>query len=321
MLHSCIDNLFIYTGINITVPFFGSNSYITFSPISNASINVTVSLHIKPTVNDGLILFNSFSNFDFSEYVYLFITDGFVEFGYDNGIGSEPVTIRSDVQLQLDEWHYIEARKYGQNGSLIVNNRPPILGQSFGPLMSLSLGGNLWVGGINDITDISSVTDTSSGFRGCIDQLTINGEPIDLISDAEMGYGVRQCNTSLCQPNLCMNGGRCQDGGSNFFCDCQFPFTGPLCTTSTINPCDNPLLCASGATCVAAANGVDYTCVCPAGATGERCSQSELILHDDLKVDFILCCLLVTVGSLFVIIYIPLVFKIEIKLVVVNIAW
>ena len=30
------------------------------------------------------------------------------------GIGSEPVMIRSDIQLQLDEWHYIEARKYGQ---------------------------------------------------------------------------------------------------------------------------------------------------------------------------------------------------------------
>ena len=30
-------------------------------------------------------------------------------------------------------------------------------------------------------------------------------------------------------------------------------------------------------TCVVAANGVDYSCVCPAGATGERCNQSELI--------------------------------------------
>ena len=45
--------------------------------------------------------------------ICLFI-NGFVEFGYDNGIGSEPVMTRSDIQLQLDEWHYIEARKYGQ---------------------------------------------------------------------------------------------------------------------------------------------------------------------------------------------------------------
>ena len=253
---------------------FSGNSYITFSPITNASVNLTISLYIRPTADNGLILFNSFSNIDFSEYIHLFIINRFVEFGYDNGIGSEPVMIRSDIQLQLNEWHYIEVSKYGHLGSLIVNDRQPVFGQSFGTLMSLRLGGNLWVGGIDDITDISSVANTSSGFKGCINQLIINNELIDLISDAEMGYGVRQCNTSLCQSNPCMNGGSCQDGGSNFFCNCQFPFTGPLCATSTINPCDNSLLCASGATCVIAANGIDYSCICPAGATGERCSQS-----------------------------------------------
>ena len=262
-------------GINITTPLFGGNSYITFSPITNASFNLTISLYIKPTADDGLILLNSFSNIDFSEYVYLFIVNGFVEFGYDNGIGREPVMIRSDSQVQLDEWHYIEASKYGQMGSLIVNDRQPVFGQSFGTLMSLSLSGNLWVGGIDNVADISSVANALSGFKGCIDQLTINSEEIDVMLDAEMGYGIRQCNTSLCLPNLCLNGGGCQDGGSNFYCNCQFPFTGPLCATSTINPCDNPLLCASGATCVAAANGVDHSCVCPVGATGERCSQSE----------------------------------------------
>lgn len=270
------------TGINVSTPLFGGNSYITFSSISNASINLTISLYIRPIADNGLILYNSFSNTDSSEYVYLFIINGFVEFGYDNGIGNEPVTIRSDIQLQLDEWHYIEVNKYGHDGFLIVNDRQLIFGQSFGTMMSLSLGGNLWVGGIDGVTDISSVADTSSSFRGCIDQLIINNEPIDLISDAEMGYGISQCNTSHCQPNPCMNGGSCQEGGSNFFCNCQFFFTGPLCGTSTINPCDNPLLCASGATCVVAVNGVDYYCACPAGTTGERCSQSELILYDNL---------------------------------------
>jgi len=271
------------TGINITIPLFGVNSYITYSPISNASITLNISLYIRPTADNGLILYNSFSNIDFSEYIYLFIIDGFVEFGYDNGIGSEPVTIRSDIQLQLHEWHYIEANKNGHNGSLIVNNHQPIFGQSFGTMVSLNLGGNLWMGGIDSVIDISSVADTLSGFRGCIDQLIVNDEPIDLISDAVMGYGVSQCNTTHCQPNPCMNSGSCQDGGGNFFCNCRFPFTGPLCGTSTINPCDDPLLCAAGATCVVAINGVDYYCACPAGTTGERCSQSELIFNSDLS--------------------------------------
>ena len=90
-----------------------------------------------------------------------------------------------------------------------------------------------------------------------------------------MGYSIRQCNTSLFQANVCMNGGSCQDGGSNFFYDCQYPFTGPLCATSTVNPCDDTQLCISGTNCVVAANGVDHSCTCPAGATGERCNQSK----------------------------------------------
>ena len=51
--------------------------------------------------------------------------------------------------------------------------------------MSLSLGGNLWVGRIDDVIDISSVADTLSGFRGCIDQLTMNSELTDLISESD----------------------------------------------------------------------------------------------------------------------------------------
>ena len=133
--------------INITTPSFGGDSYITFGPIRNASINLTISLYIRPTENDGLILFNSFSNLDFSEYVYFSLVDGFVEFGYDNGVGSEPVVIRSSSRLQLDEWHHIEVNKFGHNGSLIVNDDAPVYGYSFGALMSLNLGGNLWIGG------------------------------------------------------------------------------------------------------------------------------------------------------------------------------
>ena len=102
---------------------FGGNSYIKHSPITNVNDNLTISLLITPTANNGVILFNSFSDIDFSdrEYIYLLIVNGFVEFRYDNGIGSEPVKLRSGIQLQLDKWHYIEASKYGHIGSLIVN--------------------------------------------------------------------------------------------------------------------------------------------------------------------------------------------------------
>jgi len=276
-VHNCyiIITFFLPLVINITTPSFGGDSYITFGPIRNASINLTISLYIRPTRNDGLILFNSFTNLDFSEYVYLVLADGYVEFGYDNGVGSEPVVIRSNSQLQLDEWHYIEVTKFGHNGLLVVNDNAPVYGYSSGPLMPLRLGGNLWIGGTDGMVDISSVTGISVNFQGCLDQLTINGEVVELVLDAEMGYGVGVCNFTLCLPNPCMNGGDCEDVGTNFFCNCTFPFTGALCGTSTINPCEDPLLCAAGATCLVGVNGLDYTCLCPVGATGERCDQSK----------------------------------------------
>ena len=47
------------------------------------------------------------------------------------------------------------------------------------PLMSLNLGGNLWIGGTDGVADISSITGIAGGFQGCMNQLTINDELID----------------------------------------------------------------------------------------------------------------------------------------------
>ena len=76
-----------------------------------------------------------------------------MEFAYDNGISCKSVMTKSDVQLQLDEWHYIVVSEYGHSGSLIINDRQLIHGQWFGTLVCLTLGGSLWMGGIDEATE------------------------------------------------------------------------------------------------------------------------------------------------------------------------
>ena len=121
--------------------------------------------------------------------------------------------------------------------------------------------------------NVSSITGTNQGFTGCVSSLSIDKMEIDLILDAESGYGVGMCNSSSCQGNPCFNGGSCLDAGSSFVCECVGGFTGPLCG-SMVNPCTSDS-CPVGSTCQPNINGLNFTCLCPLGRVGNSCEQGE----------------------------------------------
>ncbi|VDN51708.1 unnamed protein product [Dracunculus medinensis] len=68
------------------------------------------------------------------------------------------------------------------------------------------------------------------GFRGCIRDVIINGENLDLIKTGK-SFGVSEgCQrTKQCIPNPCQNGGLCTDQWDSFVCHCQRPFLAPYC--------------------------------------------------------------------------------------------
>ena len=78
--------------------------------------------------------------------------------------------------------------------------------------------------------------------------------------------------SNVCQPNPCLNGGKCQSTEklSGFFCLCRHGYQGELCQ-ETIDPCrDNP--CLNGGTCIS--SKPNYRCMCHDHFYGHSCEFS-----------------------------------------------
>ncbi|VDN06462.1 unnamed protein product [Thelazia callipaeda] len=74
----------------------------------------------------------------------------------------------------------------------------------------------------------------SDGFKGCIRDLFINGEFINMRKSINV-FGVTEgCHRSeICTPNPCQNDGICHDQWDEFLCDCKKPFLPPYCLHQT----------------------------------------------------------------------------------------
>ena len=175
--------------------------------------------------------------------------------------------------LDLNSWHTVTATLSSATSELTVDDEPLIRGSTQSIFIVLNTHSLVWLGGYASFIDPSSATGTEEGFTGCISSLTINDQSVDLIPDADHGYGVSQCNTSSCEARPCMNGGSCVEEGPSFVCVCPPGLSGPLCSRDSDRCSSEPGLCADGATCVRSEDGTTYSCICPIGRDGERCDE------------------------------------------------
>ncbi|XP_052009458.1 protein delta homolog 1 [Xyrauchen texanus] len=84
------------------------------------------------------------------------------------------------------------------------------------------------------------------------------------------GFTGRFCesDSDVCEPNPCVNGGRCTRHDPTFICVCPSPFSGPVCDVTLTNCSGN--LCMNGGTCFSHTDGGIH-CICPHGLTGPSC--------------------------------------------------
>ena len=272
-MHECISIIFVPTDIEITIPQFSGNSYIVYPPLTPEELpgRLTITLRIFPNSPNGLLLFTSYSEFEFGDFLSLALVDRSLQFSYSLGAGVSTVT--SLGQLELNAWYTIVVTIEGGNATLSIDGQLPAVARPHFTILNVRT--NVWLGGYNNFMNISSLTGTSQGFNGSVSLLEINGRSVDLILDAEFGYGVTQSETSTCAGNPCFNGGQCIEVGPSFVCECSGGYTGLLCG-SLVDPCViGATLCQSGSTCQANSNGVNFTCLCPFGRGGDFCDQGE----------------------------------------------
>lgn len=185
-----------------------------FEGIKGAWQDLHIFIKFKPKSSNGLILFNggcgsSVVNYD---YVLVQLINGYVQMQFDAGSG--PAFITHSDKVLPNAWNSVEVERFRQYGSISLNGNAAAKGASQGDAIALNLGPFLFIGGINSSVEKSfnqsfAVKDS---FNGCIQDLIVNRERLDLVKDFLSNKDVMDCSgkVSPCFPSPCLNNGKCQ---------------------------------------------------------------------------------------------------------------
>ncbi|XP_067947545.1 basement membrane-specific heparan sulfate proteoglycan core protein-like [Watersipora subatra] len=117
------------------------------------------------------------------------LVNGYVKFSFE--LGGGPAVIMSTIRVNDGSSHVIEAKRNGQQGLLIVDGLPKVIGSSSGPLKHLNGNGNIYIGGVPHYKRMVS-SNFSPGFDGCISHMKTSGTKgvIDLFAQRITGVDV-----------------------------------------------------------------------------------------------------------------------------------
>ncbi|XP_066493850.1 basement membrane-specific heparan sulfate proteoglycan core protein isoform X4 [Tiliqua scincoides] len=256
------------------VPYFTQNpqSYLILPTMKDAYKTFAIEITFRPDTPDGLLLYNGQKKNTGADFVSFGLVGGRPELRFDAGSGM--ATIRHPSILKLGEFHTVRLYRNLTQGSLVLDNHPPVNGTSQGRFQGLNLNEGLYLGGYPNYAAIAK-TSLSSGFIGCVRQLLVQGKEV-IFKDFDLqAHGVSSCPT--CQDQPCQNGGTCRNSeSSSYICECPQGFAGSNCEHPQALRC-HPEACGPDATCVNRATGQGYVCRCLLGKYGERCTAGATV--------------------------------------------
>ncbi|EMP24866.1 Basement membrane-specific heparan sulfate proteoglycan core protein, partial [Chelonia mydas] len=262
-------------GVMATTPSFnGSNSFISYPPLTNIHYELRLEVEFKPLSPSGLILFSGGSGAPVEDFVSLAMASGHVEFRYE--LGSGMAVLQSTEPLALGQWHKVSAERINKDGTLQVDSSKPVKRSSPGKSQGLNLRTPMYLGGVDKSVTLPAAASISSSFHGCIGEVSINGKKVDISYSFLQSRGITQCyDSSPCDRRPCLHGATCMPTGEyEFQCLCQDGFRGNRCELSEDqcllrNPCLNGGMCKAN------------QCLCPAGFSGTYCEQGLALVALD----------------------------------------
>uniref|UniRef100_A0A5F8G909 FAT atypical cadherin 2 n=1 Tax=Monodelphis domestica TaxID=13616 RepID=A0A5F8G909_MONDO len=206
---------------------------------------------------------------------HLGLTDGMPHLEYHCPGGFQG-NLSSMYFVSDQEWHLVLLVVTGASIRLLIDgkgNASTVLPEH---CWSPQFGGDLFLGGR---IRPHLLQQTSRAFRGCVNDITVNGEELELLSNKQKkGAGflkakaLTQCcpQSSVCMQNPCLNGGQCSEtyrGG--YKCLCPASFSGDHCELGRGSCESRP--CLNEGKCLLKPGGAFCSCVYP--YTGERCEE------------------------------------------------
>ena len=190
-------------------------------------------MRFRTTLGNGLLaagLGNS--------YFSLFLKDGRLN------LHSSLIGVRDGIylgdKLNDTQWQNINVAVttshliLGINGKLQAKHQINQVGENDTTFFSTFIGGTT--------REQQILSSSASNFTGCVEDIFVNDVKIteDHINhDSGSPNGIEKYNIKTgcdrkeqCQPNPCLNGGKCRDLWKEKSCQCQRPFLGPECQYS-----------------------------------------------------------------------------------------
>lgn len=252
------------------------NSYIRFPKIEQAYLKFNFEVTFLPQRENGLILYNSQTPTG-GDYISLSLNEGYPEFRFEFGDG--PAIVRAERPIATNTWHTVSVTRVRKDGFMRVDDQTPVAFPPSKQRQGLELGENLFLGSVDNFKNVpDTATAHKIGFVGCVSQLVVQDQRVELNNDKKAAVGTTSCEP--CADDPCQNDGICLESQTptGFTCNCQSGYTGKTC--QNVGDSCSPGVCAVGR-CQDNEFGID--CYCPLNVTGDRCQYIEHLDENNLS--------------------------------------
>ncbi|XP_014478844.1 PREDICTED: pikachurin [Dinoponera quadriceps] len=206
------------TRVDLQVPSFNGSSYLRYPGLADTSLSwLELSVTLKPTAQDGVILYNGHHSDATGDFIALYLSSGHVQFTFDLGTG--PATLRSENPVRLGEWVEVRVSRTGRLASLEVEDGPAQEILAPGAFTQLSLPLNLYLGGAPSSDMYSPKMKTTASFVGCIQTIVLNNREVGILAEALGGVNVGNCGHA-CEARPCGDA-ECRPLRERFTCRCR----------------------------------------------------------------------------------------------------
>ncbi|CAB3410943.1 unnamed protein product [Caenorhabditis bovis] len=152
-----------------------------------------IAFKFKTTAQNGVLLWQGQrpTVSQMEDYISVGIVNGYLHYSYELGGGAAHL-VSSDV-VNDGKVHYARFERRGRRGLLKVDNFEEINGMSTGILAMLNVDGNIFIGGVPEISRSTGGL-FSRNFVGCVADVELNGVKLDLMATAIDGKNVKPCD-------------------------------------------------------------------------------------------------------------------------------
>ncbi|XP_004701956.1 contactin-associated protein-like 4 [Echinops telfairi] len=195
---------------------------------------VTVSFQFRTWNQAGRLLSSQLHQA--SGDLLLVLRDGSLTLSLHRPLGQGESKITAGAGLNDGQWHSVSLVAKRNHLILTVDDDMASTAHAVVPV-EIDSGETYYFGGCPRLGSGPACALTLSGFQGCLRDISINTQEVDLIA-VQLGslgnFSDLQVDTcgilDRCLPNYCEHGGRCSQTWNNFYCNCSGTgYTGATC--------------------------------------------------------------------------------------------